>query len=274
MKIKIDILYIISITLFAFFSNTRKYPSHSTMGLKIAIIEDEYELAENISDYLNKIGHEVVEILSSKKDFEETKVNKNTDIFLVDILLKGKPEGIELAQLIHEKFPKSAIIYTTALSSDSILNGISQTIYDSYLQKPYSLKALASSIFLVATKFQKNAETGIISNRRNLLSIKENGNTKILDENEVLYVKSDGLYSIVSSENSEYKVRELLKDFFHKLDSNDFYRVHKSFIINIRKITSINYRNCTVGKETIPLKRGIYKELLSKINKMPLRNEG
>lgn len=112
------------------------------MSLKVLIIEDELDLAENISEYLVQNGYNVVGIIPSAENVPAFLEKQSADLFLIDIMLKGNIKGIEIASIIRNKFPKCGIVFTTALSGKSVLDKISDTLYDGYLLKPFSLKSL------------------------------------------------------------------------------------------------------------------------------------
>ena len=118
------------------------------MSLKVLIIEDEIDLAENISEYLIQHGYDVVGIIPTAEDVPDFIAKNDIDLFLVDIMLKGNVKGIDIAAVIREKFPKCGILFTTALSGKSVLDKISDTLYDGYLLKPFSLKSLESTLYL------------------------------------------------------------------------------------------------------------------------------
>jgi DNA-binding LytR/AlgR family response regulator len=238
------------------------------MGLKIVIIEDEVELAENISEYLIQQGYEVIAIFSNEDEVNSLDPDETIDIFLVDIKLNGNSSGLDIAVTLKEKYPKCKIVYSTALSNKSVLDGISRTVYDGYLLKPFSLKSLESLLYLIAQKHVEDLGGRETEGKRRIIPIKFRRKIILLDQNEILFVKSEGYSINIFTEKDVFKLRELLKDFHCKLDQKKFMRIQKSFLVNLGKIKDINYKNCLIAKEVIPIKRGIYKEIISRIEKL------
>jgi len=233
------------------------------MSLKVLIIEDEMDLAENISEYLIQNGYDVLGIVAAAEDIADFIAKNHVDLFLVDIMLKGKDKGIEIVDIVREKFPMCGILYTTALSGKGVLDKISNTLYDGYLLKPFSLKSLESTLYLISKKLEKPQETENSGQKRNLLPIRDKGKIILLDENDIHFIKAEGLYLRVFTENKIFLIRELLKTFFPKLTQEKFLRIHKSYIVNLSKVKDLNSKECSINNQNIPIRRGFYKDFLS-----------
>ena len=236
---------------------------NKAMSLKVLIIEDEIDLAENISEYLVQHGYEVVGIIPAAEDVPRFIATHSADLFLVDIMLKGNVKGIEIATVLREKFPKSGILFTTALSGKGVLDKISYTLYDGYLLKPFSLKSLESTLYLISKKLEKPSESQKSGQKRNLLPIRDKGKIILLDENDIHYIKAEGLYLRIFTENKVFLIRELLKTFLPKLSSEKFLRIHKSYVVNLSKVKYLNSKECNVLNQVIPIRRGFYKDFLT-----------
>lgn len=232
------------------------------MRLKVLIIEDEIDLAENISEYLVQHGYDVVGIIPAAEDVPDFIAKNHADLFLVDIMLKGNIKGIEIADTIREKIPMSGILFTTALSGKGVLDKISNTLYDGYLLKPFSLKSLESTLYLISKKLERPQEQAKNGAKRNLLPIRDKGKIILLDENDIHFIKAEGLYLRVYTENKVFLIRELLKTFFPKLTQEKFLRIHKSYVVNLSKVKDLNSKECNINNHIIPIRRGFYKDFL------------
>jgi DNA-binding LytR/AlgR family response regulator len=233
------------------------------MSLKVLIIEDEIDLAENISEYLIQHGYDVIGIIPTAEDVPDFIAKNDVDLFLIDIMLKGNVKGIDIAAVIRERFPKCGILFTTALSGKGVLDKISDTLYDGYLLKPFSLKSLESTLYLISKKLEKPDETGKAGQKRNLLPIRDKGKIILLDENDIYYVKAEGLYLRIFTDNKIFLIRELLKTFLPKLNPEKFLRIHKSYVVNLSKVKDLNSKECNVMSQVIPIRRGFYKDFLT-----------
>jgi CheY-like chemotaxis protein len=91
---------------------------------RILIVEDEEELASNISEILLNIGYEVAGIVTNAYDALEFLEGNTIDLVLMDILIKGDVDGIDLAYRIREKYDLP-IVFSTAYSGTEFLERIS-----------------------------------------------------------------------------------------------------------------------------------------------------
>jgi len=81
----------------------------------------------------------------------------------------------------------------------------------------------------------------------------------------IILVEAFGDYIKVHTPEKVHTVYATLKNLEEKLDAKRFVRVHRSYIINLTKITNINPNNLEIDKKIIPI-GSIYKtDLLSKI---------
>ena len=69
---------------------------------------------------LENLGYKVVEIASTGDEAIQAVLEKNPDVILMDIVLKGNMDGIETAETIHS-YNDTPIIYVTAYSDDETI---------------------------------------------------------------------------------------------------------------------------------------------------------
>lgn len=85
---------------------------------------------------------------------------------------------------------------------------------------------------------------------------------------DIFWMKGDGNYTTLVTRTSVYSLRNILKDFETVLPQNDFMRIHKSYIVRLEEILSINPREITVGKDVVPVGRTYYQNLTKGIIKL------
>jgi DNA-binding response OmpR family regulator len=128
-------------------ANGRQTAEEKPEPVKIAIVEDERLVAENLKEILEENNYKVVAMAASGKEAVEAIVSANPDLVLMDIRLKGDIDGIQTAIILQqawkERFP---IIFLTAHSQKQFphLSSINSAFL--YLTKPYSQQQLLSAI--------------------------------------------------------------------------------------------------------------------------------
>jgi DNA-binding NarL/FixJ family response regulator len=112
---------------------------------KILIVEDQRIVALDLKRTLYNCGYSITGICSTGEDAIDLIPRKKPDLILMDILLKGKMNGIETAECINEKYD-IPIIYITALTDvDTYIKAV-KTEPRKYLMKPFETDSLQKAI--------------------------------------------------------------------------------------------------------------------------------
>lgn len=85
---------------------------------------------------------------------------------------------------------------------------------------------------------------------------------------DVLWLKGDGNYTTLITKKAVFSVRNILKDFESVLPPHQFLRIHKSYIVQVSEILSINTKEVKVGTDLVPIGRTFYHQLISGIKKL------
>jgi DNA-binding LytR/AlgR family response regulator len=230
---------------------------------KILIVEDEEELAQNIGEILSNLDYKVASIVDNAKSALEFLEHNDVDLVLMDILIHGDLDGIDLAYEIREKY-ELPIVFSTAYSGTEYLERISSEIHEGYLLKPFTLDSLKTAIFFGLKRYEERKGKG--TKQKGSLKIMDKGYLVPVPYTEIVYLKADGLYTKVFTKAKSYLIRDILKSFEDKLPEDQFLRVHKSYLVNIAYIASFNAKKVNLGETSIPIRRGLYKELMEKLN--------
>lgn len=248
---------------------------------KVFILEDENIVAKDIEQSLIKLGYEVVGTASSGEKVKELlEEGTRPDIFLMDIMIKGDMTGIEVAEYVKENF-SLPVIFLTAYADENTLNKAKITEPYGYILKPYKEIDLHTTIEMALYKHKKTAdikrELNIYST---LASESQNGKDYIFVKNksrlikisveDLFYVEALKDYVNFHSRHGKYTIHSTMKDVESKLANEFFARVHRSFIVNLDKILSIEHVNGRLQLEgvekSIPIGGSYKDDLLAKFN--------
>ncbi|MBU4535970.1 MAG: GAF domain-containing protein [Euryarchaeota archaeon] len=120
---------------------------------KVMVVEDESIVAIDIGQRLESLGYEVTATVSSGEKAIEKAQETSPDIILMDIVLKGKMDGIEAASIISERF-NIPIVYLTAYSDEKTLKRAKITGPFGYIIKPFEDRELHSVIEVALYKYE------------------------------------------------------------------------------------------------------------------------
>lgn len=124
---------------------------------QILIVEDELLIAQNLSRKLQKLGYSISGIVSSGEAAIAAVLEKNPDLVLMDIVIKGDMDGIRTAEIIYKEYG-IPVIYITAYADDVTLQRAEQTGSYGYILKPFNERALHATIKLALSKHQQQIE--------------------------------------------------------------------------------------------------------------------
>jgi len=149
--------------------------------MKITIIEDDINLAENLSKILRKSWY-MVSIYGNKEDFFNN-YKDNNDLFIIDINLTWNDEWFEIIKWLRKKKKTISPIIIT-----SWFNDIEKKVYwldiwaDDYLPKPYSIKELEARIRSI-TRRESYLTENIVKYKESSFDIKSKSFISWVDKN-------------------------------------------------------------------------------------------
>ena len=210
--------------------------------IKVCIIEDEPEIRKLLRMIIER--QEGFQVVSESGDFV-TAVSEfakyDPDVAFVDIDLNGD-SGLECARVLTELNPKLKVIFATA-HSEYMANAFEIYAFD-YLVKPFNVERVVKTLSRVKGDMK---ETVIESNdlitqpeqHSGKLMIKGKDQVSFVDKKEIIFIERiDNATRIVTKEE-EYKTSVSLSGIEEKLNPSEFMRCHKSYIINLSRISKI-----------------------------------
>ncbi len=120
-------------------------------NVKIFIVEDEAIVAESLCDQLEKLGYIVTGNAPSGEEALRNIKKELPDLVLMDIMLEGEMDGVEVAQQIRELYG-IPVIFLTAYSDPETLGRAKLTEPFGYLIKPYNERELLTTLEITLYK--------------------------------------------------------------------------------------------------------------------------
>lgn len=155
------------------------------------------------------------------------------DVLILDINLKSEITGCDIADMVRKKNKDVYIIFTTGHLEYALIAYKYKTF--DYLPKPIVDERLEETILRLMDDMKSTPSK----------FIRLNNNRTIINQDEVNYIKKDGMKLVFCTNNRTYetyssfnKIRDCLPD--------NFVRCHKSFIVNVKNISDINSNNNTI----------------------------
>lgn len=181
---------------------------------------------------------------------------QNIDLIFLDVEM---PEmtGLEFLQSLTKK-PE---IIITSSKEKYALDAFNSDVTD-YLLKPIT----EYSRFLKAVMKVVDNKTEVAESESDSIFVKVDSLLINLDFDEILWVEAYGDYVKIITKEKTHTIYSKLKVIEERLPSSSFFRVHRSYIVNLNKIDNIDHTNLQIDTKIIPISNSYKDSLIKKIN--------
>jgi DNA-binding LytR/AlgR family response regulator len=243
----------------------------------ILVVEDEAIVAKDIATCLKKIGYNVSATLNKGEKVLDFLKEHKPDLILMDIMLSGKMTGIDTSAEVKKKYD-IPVVFLTAYADEKTISKAKVTEPYGYVIKPFKEIDLRTSIEMALYKFKKEKEklAGVDSSRfnsssaisREFIYVKSNSRLVKVQNTNILFVEALKDYVIIHTRNEKYTIHSTMKDIDKKLPEDIFMRVHRSYILNLKKIKSIegNIVLLEDSDKKVPIGGSYKDDLYEKLN--------
>lgn len=222
------------------------------MEIKALIIDDEplaqnviKQYAERIPDL--KIAGTCNEAICAHKVLQEQEI----DLLFLDINMP-KLSGISFLRTLSNP---PLVIFTTAYS-EYALEGYELNAID-YLKKPFSFdrffKAYTKALELLQLKNQSVSKVDNENFTEEYFYVKANKKTIKVNLSDIIFIEGLGDYIKIHLKNSKLITNLSMKKMIDLLPEDKFYRIHKSYIISLDKIDSLEGNLVSVQGNKLPI---------------------
>ena len=232
--------------------------------IRVVIADDERRMRDLLRVLLaDETGVEVVaECCDAIETMSAVKTHK-PDLLLLDIMMLGSDAFQILNCVAREEMP--IVIFTSADDQHAIRAFEARAL--DYLLKPFDRSRLHTAIERTRAELLRAhdrqlthrildllAETREGSHADRRLVIKIGGRVVLLEMDEIDWVEAAGNYAELKTRGGTYLLREGIGRLGERLDPSQFVRIHRSIIVNVRKIKEL--QPCNRGEYMVVLKDG------------------
>lgn len=211
---------------------------------QILVVEDEQSYVDSLKEYMTRLPFissvDVCQTAGTAFDL----LSRNTyDLVFLDM---GLPDlsGIELLQAL----PKHPAIVVTTSHPNYAVDCYDLNVVD-YLLKPYTyqrfLKAIGRTLNL-------QFSAGGMADSRSIF-VKVSRSMQRFMYEDINFIEASGIYSKITHNQRITLVNETISSLEARLPSQQFMRVHKSYIVNLDSISSYGHTNLVINGSRIPM---------------------
>ncbi|PDS25557.1 hypothetical protein B0A77_04505 [Flavobacterium branchiophilum] len=237
------------------------------MQMKTIIIDDELLNIKNIVFYMDSYFPwiQIVGTFTNIHAASELILKQHVDLVFLDIQMPTG-NGFDLLDL----FPERAfdVIFITAFE-EFALKAIKAGAVD-YVLKPIVLDDLTVAMERIHKKYLAQQQVNAIMEPKSEKILLQNSDTKrFVCKEDIIYIQGiDNICKIFFENNTKMILSKTLK-YFETLLGQDFYRIHKSFLVNLTSCNSIQttekYQVVLKNNVKLPVSRRSVKELKNRL---------
>ncbi|MEZ4802170.1 MAG: response regulator transcription factor [Gelidibacter sp.] len=216
---------------------------------KIYIVEDMGVTRAALISVLTRAGYVYAGSAASAEKAWLELPQKEVDVVIIDVNLKGAKDGIWLATKLKESMD-CAIIFLTAYGSPAMLDNIHHTEPDGYIMKPFNNPTLLSAIRM-ACRNRERLKTDTLKEQASIAHIKTRKGIVTIDTKQIIYLMSQGNYVHIKTTDSTHEVRGKLQDILDQLPHMSLYRIHRRYAVNKQYIKSMDRGSIVLSTEEV-----------------------
>jgi len=236
-------------------------------NLSVLVVESEAYFAQEIANLVEEIGYQVVACIRNIADVFSIIKSDTPNLILLNANIQEQTEDESIVAKIRAL--KIPIVFMASFNEHYHLIKDDNSNAIGYMVKPADKFTLKSSIEIAMKEqsIQINAPTSFALD--SVLFFKKGGIYYKIDINSIYFFQANGDYSLVQTFRGDYTTSLRLNKLEALLKNYSFMRVHRSYLINLTEVDSIDLENfwLSMNGHKIPFSRRIKSKLL---NRLPL----
>jgi DNA-binding LytR/AlgR family response regulator len=241
---------------------------------RILIVEDEALIADHLAACLIAEGYAVDAILDSAEDALAHLQTARPDLALLDIQLAGALDGVDLAMAIlgGSQIP---VVFLTSNTDPRTLARVQLSRPAGFIVKPFQPADLRPAIELALYAHKSRQQVSQTHSPthsqtpsptptppEDAFYIKDKHEHHRVRYADILCAEALDNYTRIHLPGKRYIVSQTLKAVEEKLQGHGFFRIHRTWLVQVSQISCIRPTEVVVGELTLPTSAGARSELL------------
>lgn len=198
--------------------------------MRVMAVDDEELALKRLERLIGEIGIGSIDTFSDPLEALQSATQYRYDVVFLDISMPSM-NGLELANRILEREPSTFIVFASAYDEYALEAFASGGM--GYLLKPIEFKEI-QKVFEKVANFQN---TPPLTTKR--LLGKRYNKIYLIDIEDIFYIKADLDEVIIRIKETDVYVKKKIGELDSILKTNTFFRIHRSYIVNINKIKAM-----------------------------------
>lgn len=241
-------------------------------AVRILIVEDEPLIAEDLRAHLEELGYEVCAACDNALDAMTEIAARKPDLLLLDINLGDGADGVQVAEKVKAKHA-TPFIFVTSHSDKATLERVKPLRPAGFIIKPFDENDLRAQIELALARFANDVEATEAPSdaQRNdfviadSIFIRDKGKLVKVAIDDIHYAEADDNYVTLFTPARKYVITSTLAAVEQKLGSPHHMRIHRSHLVDTRRITAVEEGYVRLGPLSLPVGKTHKEALMARI---------
>lgn len=238
--------------------------------LRCLIVDDEPVAIDGLVHYASKLDFmEVIQTCSSAIEAEEILKTEKVDLMFLDINMPLLT-GIEFL----ETLTNAPLTILTTAYSEYALDGFRLNVVD-YLLKPIGFKRFFQAVSRAKDVFKSQLllEDRVGEHTLSNLYVRQGDTFTHIFWEDILYIESMQNYVRIYFKEKVLTIHQTMNSLEQMLPNNAFFRIHRSYLVNVNYISSVSGNRIFIGGKELPVSAAkrdefynivVYRNLISK----------
>ena len=241
-------------------------------NVRILIVEDEPLIAEDLRAHLEELGYELCAVCDNALDAMAEVVARKPDLLLLDINLGDGPDGVQLAEKVRAKHA-TPFIFVTSHSDKATLERVKPQRPAGFIIKPFDENDLRTQIELALARYANDVEASAAPTEAqrhdfviaDSIFIREKGRLVKVAIDDIHYAEADDNYVTLFTPARKFVITSTLAAVEEKLKSPNHLRIHRSYLVDTRRITAMEEGYVRIGTQSLPVGKTHRDALMARI---------
>lgn len=208
--------------------------------LNVLIADDNEGMRLVLRKAVEKAGHRVMAEAASGEEAVQKAEENRPDVIFMDIEMPGM-DGVEAARRIQDIDPRIFLIFATAY--EEYRKEAFEVYAFDYLVKPFEVKRVEETLERIENLRLGRMEAAIPApskpSRSSKLLLRHKDGISLVDAADIILIQRENRSTVIYTPNEKHVTSETLSELEQRLPADKFFRCHKSYIVNIERITRI-----------------------------------
>ncbi|MGB3183490.1 MAG: LytTR family transcriptional regulator DNA-binding domain-containing protein [Cyclobacteriaceae bacterium] len=227
---------------------------------RIAIVEDEPIIAEEIALHLQMLGYDIAGTYHNATEACTGLTASPPALALVDVNLDGAEDGIDLTLKLNGDFP---VIFLTSYGDEQTINRAKEASPAGYIIKPFDERDIRSAVAIALHNTKVQALQPAYTSGD--IFVRDKGQLVKINCHDILWIEASDNYTYIKTTEKKYLVCSTLKKVSGKICCPFLHRIHRSYLVNMDRIAGISESHVIIKDFKLPIGKTYRKGFMQKL---------